>query len=324
MTDEMHSLLGKFFTGQATEEENATIRQWVDASEQNRADFTLLQQLWNNAGGDEQLVFDTDRAWQSVQTKINVAKKPAKTIRLFVRSVAAAASVLLILGMYWIVSDLIKNRTVFADIAVKEVQLNDGSKVYLRKGTTLKYPRKFDDNRRAVTLTGEAFFEVEPDASKPFVITAAQTLVEVVGTSFSVNTKDREVELIVKTGLVNFGPANKPSDRLRVAAGEKALFADNKLRRELNTDENFNAWQTKQLIFSNTPLPEVAAVLSTYYNVKIYIRKEDLAQLSETQLTARFNDQPLSKVLNEISLITSYKIQHTGENNYEISLNKNE
>ena len=60
---------------------------------------------------------------------------------------------------------------------------------------------------RKLNLTGEAFFEVAPDTSLPFIIAAANTQVRVVGTSFLVKTDNDQVELVVKTGKVQFSNA---------------------------------------------------------------------------------------------------------------------
>ncbi len=318
----MNSLLGKYLSGQTTAAEDTIVTNWIDASEANRAEFQLLQKLWNRSGEQQEIIFDTNKAWQAVNAKINTAKAPARTINLFTRRsvIAAAAVVIIFLGLWWMFGQNLNTTTVYADVEVKEVQLQDGSKVYLHKGASLKYPKKFSEHSREVSLTGEAFFEVTHDAAKPFRIEAAQAAVEVVGTSFSVNTNNDKVELIVKTGRVKFGAPHDASRVVLVSAGERALFAQNTVKKELNKDENFNAWQSGQLVFNNTPLREAAAVLGNYYHVNIRLKKEDAAQLSPAQLTARFNNQSLPSVLQEISLITSYHIQQVSEGNYEISI----
>jgi transmembrane sensor len=320
-TADIHNILAKYFNGEATAEENAAVQQWIAASEENRADFELLQKLWSKSGEQEQIVFDTDKAWQAVHATIHPAKAPARTISMFTRRAAIAAAVLIVmLGLWWLIGANFNTVTVYADTTVKEVRLQDGSEVFLRKGATLKYPRKFDEHSREVSLTGEAFFEVTHDPSKPFRIKAAQAAVEVVGTSFTVNTNNNKVELIVKTGRVKFGASKENAEIIFVSAGERALLVQNTLTRQANSDENFNAWQSKQLVFNSTLLTEVARVLSDYYNVSITLKKEDAAQLSEAKVTARFNNQSLSSVLEEISLITSYRINRVSEGNYEISI----
>jgi len=316
MTDELHNLLGKYFAGQATADEEQRIREWSEASEENMADFRLLEKLWDESDEEEQIVFDTEKAWNKVDAKIKEEKVPVRSITRRT-IIAIAATTILALGMWWLMSS--SNKTVVADVAMKEILLEDGSRVYLRKGSTLQFPQHFEKGNRTVELEGEAFFEITPNKEKPFIVHAAQATVEVVGTSFNVNTGDNKVDLVVKTGRVKFGSTNDKDPEL-VVAGEKASLKDNVVTKAANTDVNFNAWQTGELIFNNTPLPDVVGVLSDYYNIIINFNTQDAVQISATEVTARFNNQSLDAVLNEISLITSYQIRKTGENLYEISI----
>ena len=84
------------------------------------------------------------------------------------------------------------------------VNLPDGSKIFLNRNTGLSYRANFGKHRRDVKLTGEAFFDISHDASKPFIIDAGKAEIKVVGTSFNVITNNAEsaVEVYVKTGKV--------------------------------------------------------------------------------------------------------------------------
>jgi transmembrane sensor len=321
MSNEMHSLLAKYFNGEATAEENERVHQWIAASEENRAEFQLLQKLWNSSGQYEEISFDTTKAWQSVNAKINTATLPAKTVRMFSRrtAIAAAAAVILLLGLWWLAgrSDMI---TVYADAGTKTISLEDGSVVYLRKGSSVSYSRDYGEELREVSMEGEAFFDVKRDTAKPFRIIATLAAIEVLGTSFNVNAGDNQVELVVKTGLVRFGWSGNEDSAILVSAGERGMLEDGMLTKSRNTDANFNAWQSKQLVFNNTPLPQVMEALNDYYDVRIRLKSQDSAQLSAATLTAQFNDQSLSSVFEEISLITSYRVQRISEGIYEISI----
>jgi transmembrane sensor len=105
-----------------------------------------------------------------------------------------------------------------------------------------------------------------------------------------------------------------------VIAGERAVCAGASISKQVNTDLNFNAWQTKKLVFQRTPLSQAVATLADYYRVNIIFKKEDAAQLSAADFTDTFNDQSLESVLDELERITTYTIKKTGDNNYEISI----
>ena len=67
------------------------------------------------------------------------------------------------------------------------LQLADGTKVYLNAGSSLRYPVRFTGKRREVTLSGEGYFEVAKDSTQPFVVRAGDVDVRVLGTAFNVN-----------------------------------------------------------------------------------------------------------------------------------------
>ena len=323
MNEDMHSLLGRYFSGEATAEEKYAVKQWVQASRENEAEFTALEQLWNRSGAEETIAFDTEKAWQKVNQRIQQpVQQQGKVVNLFKKriAIAVAASLVLVAAVWWLIGRNDDTETLIADAGTKEVVLEDGTKVYLRKGATLNWPRHFAKDSRQVTLTGEAFFDVTPDPSKPFMITADEAMVKVVGTSFTVNANAGKVELVVKTGRVQFGPLNDTTKKVLVEPGEKAVFEAGKLEKESNTNVNFNAWQTRHIVFENTPLPEVAKTLSDYFAVSITIKKDDAEQLVSSGVTASFNDQSLQSVLDELSQITTCHIQKLDDTHYEIGI----
>jgi transmembrane sensor len=321
MGEDMYNLLAKHFSGQATEEETATVKKWIEADQANEADYRLLEKLWHASNEREPITFDTEKALQNVTAQIDATESIHKKARVFsLQRVAAVAAMLLItLAIWWIAGNNNKVHVVQAMTDVKEVQLQDGSTIYLRKGAVLQYPDRFKDNKRAVTLTGEAFFDIAHDTKKPFTIAARKTEVKVVGTSFSVIAGIDSVAVIVKTGKVAFSYVGNRQLNVLVAAGEKALYSHEQLTKQKNTDENFNAWQSKQLVFKNASLAYVIATLSNYYMVRIDCNKIDLTEINNTMVTATFNNQSLTSVLQELSMITPYEAKPISNNHFEIS-----
>lgn len=319
MREDIYNLLAKHFSGEVSEAEAAAIQQWRAASAENQNDYRLLQKLWRTTGEPEEIDFDTERALQTVAGQLTPTKGITRVFTLG-RIAAIAACLVIALLIWWQLGFKNSMHTVVANVPVKTIQLEDGSQVYLRQGATLQYPAHFAKNKRAVRLTGEAFFTVTHNTAQPFIITAAATQVTVVGTSFSVNAGRDSVQLIVKTGLVRFNAANDTANNVYVGAGEKALFAQNGLQKQVNTNENFNAWQSKQLVFKNTPLHQVMATLGNYYNVHIDASGPDSAQIANTLITVTFNNQPLTAVLKDLALITSYPIKKMDNQHYKIRI----
>ena len=318
MRDDIHSLLGRYFNGQVTGEEAREVKEWAGQNPDNEAEFRLFQKLWSDPVAVDEKVFDTNKAWNQVQAKIQPSGAKRVSFSISTVIIGVAASLLLILGIWWIAGKGPTTETIVAATDVQVLKLEDGSTVYLRKGSTLEYPPAFAAEERRVTLRGEAFFEVSHNPSRPFIISAAETEIRVLGTSFSVNTANNRVNLVVKTGRVRFSA--KGQEGVIVSAGEQASFEHDSFVAGENTDVNFNAWQTGELKFVNTPLEQVASTISDYYRVNLTLSAEDRAQLSTDSVTAHFKNQSLDSVLDELSMITTYGIRKLNDTTYEIRI----
>ena len=137
-----------------------------------------------------------------------------QVIRLHRLKVAIAALIIIIAGTgYWY-----KNKSVLfmpADQEVvitgkrKTVRLPDGSLITLEPNSKLTYPDQFTGNTREVALTGEAFFEVQPNHEKPFIVHTANIMATVLGTSFNVEAYPNGIaKVVVATGRVKVQTVN--------------------------------------------------------------------------------------------------------------------
>jgi transmembrane sensor len=319
MNEDIHSLLGRYFSGEATPEERGRVEAWVAGSEANRQEFGLLEKLWTGAGETAPQAFNTRAAWAKVDALL---QPPAAVVRpLFPRrlAIAVAASLLLVLSFWWLVEKKWGVHTEVARTGVKLVRLPDGSTVHLRPGSQLKYRNSYGDDRRAVSLEGEAFFEVQKNPSQKFVIAAGEAEVTVLGTSFLVDESREIVRVVVQTGKVQLRSSEDTTTATVLVAGERGVLSRGEISKGQNTDQNFRAWQTGVLVFNDVPLPQVAAALGNYYGVTLKLRAEDAAALSAVRVTTSFKDELLPAALEQLSLITTYPIRQVGDHTYEIS-----
>ncbi|CCH51230.1 anti-FecI sigma factor, FecR [Fibrisoma limi BUZ 3] len=228
---------------------------------------------------DEKDVAGTERN-DPVVKPLQSSPQPVRS--LWSRYWQIAAALVLVSGLGWF---LLKNQQagpapvpqLAVTSASKTVEkiLPDGSKVWLNRGSKLSYPQTFGDDSRDVALTGEAFFEVKPDPTKPFRIRAGQATVQVLGTSFSVRAYDSNVRVAVRTGKVLFSAKKK---EVTLVKDEQATFdsqADT-IRKSLKVDPNLFAYRTGRLAFKGTRLSEVVQTINEVYRADVRLANNRL------------------------------------------------
>jgi len=192
-----------------------------------------------------------------------------------------------------------------------ESTLPDGSRVTLNTGAVIRYPEQFKGRKRAVSLDGEAYFDVAHNAFKPFIISTDGIRVEVKGTSFYINTRSMsgDFELVLTTGKVELYFENRQGKSMTMNPGEKAVIHGNRIIITPNQDANYMAWKTHRITFNNDPLNTVAATLTRVYEADIRLADPALAQC---RLTATFDNQSLESVLNVLSATLDVDIRNSG------------
>lgn len=298
MNDE---LLVKYLLNEATDEEAAGVRSWIGEQPQNARYFQDFKTIWEESRKLAAVsTVDVDVAWNRFQGLVAKEKTQRKTVSFLSKQIMRIAAGLFLLVTGSLVLFYLNRTPEWIVLKCDQVPvtdtLPDGSVVTLNKHSELRYPQKFKGGTRSVALNGEAFFEVAPDKSHPFIITANEASVKVVGTSFNVKSSPSATEVIVATGVVEVSRNQKavrllPNETTTVYKG-KAEF--NKRRTE---DELYNYYRTKEFVCNNTPLSRMAEVLSEAYNVRIEIADPALRTIP---LTVTFQNESLPEVLRVI------------------------
>lgn len=151
-----------------------------------------------------------------------------------------------------------------------QLNLPDGTKVWLNAASSLKYPANFSSKKeRSVELTGEAYFEVAKDKNHPFVVKSAGQEVKVLGTHFNVNAYSDEHN--VRTTLLE--GSVKINDRVLLVPGEQSVFAGGQLSvKSVNVSDAID-WKNGEFVFNKEPLNDILRKVSRWYNVDvIYLR----------------------------------------------------
>ena len=183
------------------------------------------------------------------------------------------------------------------------VVLSDGTTVRLNAGTTFSYPEIFAGEERRVELQGEAFFDVERDESKPFIIETGDLTTQVLGTAFNIKAFDDDpsIEVTVLEGSVGVTPVGKTQEVLR--ANDQLTFATGSgaINRQRVDADRLLSWREGKLIFEDMTLSEIAPMLERWYGMTIQFENKSI---QDCAVYTQFQDQPLQEVLMELELIT--------------------
>jgi transmembrane sensor len=270
-----------------------------------------------------EVMIDTDRAWQKVDSMINEHNQVNELIsgkKRFLRNsfmrVAAAALLVMTLGVTGI---YLRNKSAFSGITTfttaedqkkMDLLLPDGSRVFLNRNSRMSYRSGFGKKTREVQLTGEAYFEITPDAAKPFVIDAGNASVKVVGTTFNVITSnsDSNIEVFVTSGKVLLSD-NSGSKSLLLDPGYVGTIEAGAPKKASNENPNYLSWKTGLLKYNGQKLDIVFSDLKRAYNMNIIA--DDSAITDFTWTTAPIDNQPEETIINLIC--SSFNLSYTKE-----------
>ena len=309
-------IIEKQISGTALPEELRELNIWLNQSEQNREEYTQFKKLLEDSYPALLQNVNTDAAWQKVskrltnlqQEKVSVAETKVIPIYSWKRFMAVAAVFVLAVVAVWLFT--VKNEdniiTISATTANKQIQLPDGTIIFLRKASTVSYPESFTKSRK-ITLSGEALFDVFHDEKNKFIITTSNTVIEDIGTSFSVNNTTDKDQIVVISGKVKCVDVQTGKKTALLNAGQKAEYAANGLTVGNVTDSNFLSWKTGVLHFENATLLNVVEELSHYYRLKITCAPDD--NITKLIVNLHFNNQPVEQVLDEIKLTTGLQLR---------------
>jgi len=154
---------------------------------------------------------------------------------------------------------------------VVDMTLADGSRVWLNAGSSVTYPIAFIEKERTVSITGEAYFEVAPDKTKPFKVSKDNMHVEVLGTHFNVNSYDDEKN--IKVTLLEGSVRLKTNEENHILKpGEQAQVSGNiTILRDVDM-EAVMAWKDGRFKFSRVDIETIMRQAARWYNIDIEYR----------------------------------------------------
>ena len=249
---------------------------------------------------------DTQKAWENFTSRIDRAKN-TRSLK-WVWSIAASVILLITttLAIYqsgWDSEPDFAVTVVSSGATQKSLSLPDGTLVTLAPESMLKFTAEnFGEDVRKVSFQGEGFFEVRK-GDTPFSIKTEKAAIDVLGTTFSVNTQ-KGVQVYVVEGLV----ALKTDKQSGEIGPGKLAFTDQDGRIKVkNASQNVVSWKTGVFQFDDTRVSEAFSHLSKYYQLDFTSSQG----LQNCKITVSFKEEPLEHVVEVLSTILTAKSEIT-------------
>ncbi len=329
-------LIQQFLLGNLSIYEEKKLLEWIDRSPENKQLFIKTQQNLRqevcNATNNE--IYNTQ--WQLIKQKIESSdqRKPFKSRFLNLPLIIGIAASLFVGTIFYVLIESNSNsKNTIATLTVETiagekstVTLPDGTTVFLNSETQISYPEHFSEKNRTVELEGEAFFDVSHNSAKPFIVSAGDISIRVLGTTFNLRAfaDEETISTTLVEGKVRIEKENEKEQTVLadLNPSERAVFSKNNNKITVSYETNLNkfiGWKEGKLVLDNAPVEVVVKKLEAWFNVKIIVKGE---QLKKTRFTMTFTDETIEEVLKLLAL--SYPVQYTiKETNKDDNTNKN-
>jgi len=194
--------------------------------------------------------------------------------------------------------------------------MEDGSQISIDQGSTITYNKEeiVNGSQRKVALKGQAFFEVDHQPDRPFIVSTSDAEITVLGTKFMVKTyDDAPTKVLVTEGKVRVNYLNTPEEIILTAEQETDLEVEensNVVKPAVKpSDDNQLYWKTGVMTFRNASLAQVLETLSKEFDTPITTSNEEILDCT---LTATFKKQSLETILEVIK--TTHQLESSEEN----------
>lgn len=342
--------LKKFYYNECTEEEARTVYQWLNDPAHSDEVAAILSEIWEETDSAKPAVpVNFDRLLSNILVKTGHPSAPLfgneetpllntpferssdtrqkQRFRSFssYKVAAGLVSILVISGLvfrlffedkYFIYS------TAYGE--TKLITLPDGSNVTLNANSTIKYAYNYDessernDTPREVFLNGEGFFNVKKKASPAttgvrFIVHANHVDVEVLGTSFNVNTRRGKTMIVLNSGTVRLGigeSGNRTKEMMMMRPGELVEIDDTGkefVKRTVDVN-SYCSWRYNKLVFDSTPVKDILNLMEDNFGYELVLQDKTLENRLYTDTTPA---DDLDLLLSKLSIVYNLKVTRT-------------
>jgi transmembrane sensor len=318
-------LINKFLAGKTSADEEQLLHNYFNSFQQSSA--------W-----DEAQLGSRDVMEQKLRSRLRESignhstDKKARLFHFRKKLLLAAASVVMLLGGYLLwshLSSLLHRPANIQQIITglqerKQVQLADGTTIWLEPGSSLHYPTQFNNSTREITFSGEAFFEVAKNREKPFIIHTGTIRTQVLGTSFTVKAyapARQEVTVVTGRVMVQADSQTKTNIQpLTVTPNQQACWNNQRQqleKKELPSTLYYAQRRYGKFIYQGETVSAVLDDIKHQYNVQVQYD----AALGSCTFYGDFDiKQPVGNVLNTLAAaLNTTLIKEQEQNSYRLT-----
>lgn len=312
MSGYIHHIIRYFFHHDASDEMTARVQERLGRLG-DEADETI-RQIWDECGEATVNDASTEKAYRQMMTSLQGSQSSAKRFSWLKMAAMWAIPVILLGAAAWFYSIATERAKLYSEVVFMHkftaygersmIILPDSSKVWLNGGSSLIYPSRFVSAERNVCLTGEAYFEVRKDNSRPFTVDVNQMKLRVLGTTFNVFSYPDNPQIVatLETGKVQITVANKKKPY--ILEPNEQLVLDSKTGdvelHNVNAPD-FSVWRVPSLYFEETKLIYAFQQIERTYNVKIHVQN---SHYNNQTIRAHFNsDETIEGIMAVIKML---------------------
>lgn len=327
------ALLSKRLSGEIVEEDNLLLERIIEDNEAYKMLSIKLEDYFKEKENFKPNPVQLSHVWEMIEVEQNENfkekfdySKPKKSLFAYTNLLKVAAILVVVVGTSILGYRLLNNNIAqnFETLATTNAKsfkmLDDGTKIWLNKNSTLSYNKSFGQHKREIMLEGEAYFDVVKNKAIPLFIQAGNIDIEVKGTAFNVNARkgNPEIKVALVRGLIQVTDRLDAKRKILLHPNERLTFnsaQDIKEHQFLIKSINLGAllnetkWIGDTLVFNKEKLRDLAVRMEKKYDLKIEIHSE---KLKDKRFSGTFTNETIQQALEALKL--SYPLTYTINN----------
>lgn len=313
MDEKFTLLIYKKLKGTISTDEFEILSSWLLEKEENLSYFQELSNAWDLQSTPNDV---TAAEWKKLAARLEIDADNHKVVQMQPSNekqsfLKIAAVALIFLGSVFALQQFLKAdkfETIASNNSPLETTLPDGSTVTLNANSSIKYLKKFTNNR-TINLNGEAYFEVEKFEGKPFTVNGENYHVTVLGTKFNVNSE----KVVVTEGKV--AVKEKVSNTaIQLIENEQAFLADKNILIKQKADRSHIFLFADEIAFNDATIFEIAKRLQKESGLQISLNDA----IKNCKLTGNYTKENIADVLKDIESVFNFKVAEVSEGNWQI------